>query len=324
MVTLPAKVLDLTREQDDKGYLTLSWRAPELNMAGGPLRELSHFEIWEASYPLEDFCEGCPSNYKKAGELALRPAPPGLRFSPKPYFWSEKLRENMVYRLRVAGFSGRGGVHPQAWTELTVYSLTPPGVLLGLKAEEDDLSVRISFERPEPWERAEIWRRAGSGPWEALILTQDNEYLDLSVSYGNTYAYRGRKTIPRGESLVPGPYSEVILVSVEDRVPLRPIAYLDASISPEGALLNWESMADDPQFKGYRLYRRLGPDDKFKALGGLLSQNSYLDKDAPPDREVRYIVTSVDNSPAANESLPSREAFLFTEEAPQPLPRPEL
>jgi hypothetical protein len=331
ITTLPAKVTDLVMSQDDKGYLTVSWRAPELNMAGGPLRELSHFEIWEASYPIEDFCEGCPSTYRKAGEAALAPPPPGLSINPKPYYWTEKLKEGMVYRVRVAGFSGRGGVHPQAWSEITAWAFSPPGELKGLRAETDDLSVRLTFDKPLPGEKAEIWRRTigsdaspDASSWEPMILTEETEYLDLRVAYENTYAYRGRKTILRGESLTPGPYSNPIFVKVEDKVPLRPIAYLDASLTPEGALLNWESLAAEPGFKAYRVYRRLASEDKFTPIGGLVTENSYLDKEVPLNEDVRYRVTSLDDSPNANESLASPEASLFSEEEPTPFKRPDL
>ncbi|MDR2460226.1 MAG: hypothetical protein LBE38_05525 [Deltaproteobacteria bacterium] len=323
IVTLPAPVENLSENLDYEGNLILSWTAPELNMAGRPLKVLDHFDIFEASYPIEDFCSGCPSTYQKVDEVILLPAPPGLPINPGPYYWGKKLVVGRAYRFQVAPVSVRGGIHPEAYSTVTVYALAPPGPLENLFARPDDLSILISFKAPLSGETVQLERRVGEGPFVPLVLTE-NEYMDLDVAYENTYVYRGRKVIDRDGSLVPGQYSREITVKMEDLLALRPIAFIDASNTPQGVLLYWESLADEPGLKGYRLYRSTGPDDPFQAIGGLIETNRFLDLDPPQGATLRYMVTSVDTSPRANESLSSPVVTIFTEPDPDPGERPNL
>ncbi|MDR2350047.1 MAG: hypothetical protein LBF41_05395 [Deltaproteobacteria bacterium] len=328
--TLPAKVADLRQDQDDKGNFVLSFRAPTTNAAGRPLSSLSRFEIWEASFPLSDYCETCPANFERAGVAPAQPPPPGATVNPKPYYWGKTLTEGRVYRFRVAAFSGRGAAHPDQWTELAVYALSPPPPPGNFRVSVGDKSVLLTFDPPEARKDGtlptftEIDRRVGETPWESLVLTRDREHADLSVEYDNDYTYRARRVISRGDSLVPGPFGPEVTVRVEDREPLPPISFLDASLSARGVILNWESMAGEPGFRFYRLYRRLGPDDGWKLLAGRLAENTHLDETAPPDSDPRYVVTSVDDSPRGNESLPSPEALLRVEPEPEPGEKPDL
>ncbi|MDR3154793.1 MAG: hypothetical protein LBW85_11130 [Deltaproteobacteria bacterium] len=321
--TLPAKVVNMRQEQDSQGRLRLSWNAPVLNMVGRPLKVLAYFEVWGADYGRADFCEGCPSMYRKLGEVHLQPPPPGLEINEGPYYWGAELRQGRVYRYRVAGFSSRGTAHPEAWAEVTVYADEPPGPLEAFSATPEDLAVRIGF-RPAPADEIlEVQRREGDGPWQRLNLSGSG-YVDLDVAYGKAYTYRGRRIRRDGDSRIPGPWSREATVGVEDVLPLRPVGHLDASLGAEGVVLRWESLADEPGLAGYRLYRRLGPDGEFQRLGGLLAVNAYVDREAPPGADIRYMVTAVDNSPRANESLGSPEASVRVEEEEEPEERPDL
>jgi hypothetical protein len=324
--TLPAKVGNLYQEQDAKGRLRLSWTAPTLNMAGRPLKVLSYFEVWGADYPAADFCEGCPSIYRKLGEVHLQPPPPGLEINEGPYFWGAELNQGRVYRFKVAGFSSRGAAHGDAWTEVTVHAAPPPGELDGFSASVDDLSVRLGFRQGARDETAEVQRRDGAGPWRRLNL-QKSGYVDLDVAYGNAYTYRGRRIRRSGESRVPGPWSREIAVAVEDTLAPRPPGHLDATLGLEGVDLRWESLANEPGLAGYHLYRRIGPDGAFERLGGLISGNAYVDREPPDAPDIRYMVTAVDDSARANESLGSPEAAIYVERPesePEPPQKPDL
>jgi hypothetical protein len=224
----------------------------------------------------------------------------------------------------VAGFAARGTVHPDAWAEATVYAAPPPGGAEGFSATADDLSVRIGFRPGGPEETLEVQRREGSGPWRRLDLSGSG-YVDLDVAYGNTYTYRGRRVLRSGASRIPGPWSHEISVAVEDVLAPRPVGYLDASLATGGVALRWESLSGEPGLAGYRLYRREGPDGEFRLIGGLLTVNSYFDSNPPPVSDLRDMVTAVDDSPRANESLGSPEAAVYMER-PEDVPpeRPDL
>ncbi|MDR2611309.1 MAG: hypothetical protein LBG06_00165 [Deltaproteobacteria bacterium] len=321
--TLPAKVVDLRQEQDSRNRLRLIWTAPTLNMAGRPLRVLSHFEVWGADYESGVFCDGCPSNYRKLGEVHLQPPPPGLAINEGPYYWGAELMPGRVYRYRVAGFSVRGAAHPEAWTEITVHADPPPGGLEGFSAQADDLSVRLGFRPGGTDEILEVQRCEGAGPWRRLDFSGSG-YVDLDVAYGKTYSYRGRRVLRSGGSSIPGPWSREITVSVDDLLPPRPVGYLDAALGAEGVILRWESLSEVPGLAGYRVYRREGPDGEFVRLGGLHTTNTYLDREAPTVQDLRYMVTAVDDSPRANESLGSPEAGIFLDREEPPEEKPDL
>ncbi|MDR1042096.1 MAG: hypothetical protein LBR80_18385 [Deltaproteobacteria bacterium] len=321
--TLPAKVGSIRQEQDSSNRLRLSWTAPTLNMAGRPLNVLSYFEVWGADYEAAEFCEGCPSFYRKLGEVYLQPPPPGLAINEGPYYWGAELRQGRIYRFKVAGFTSRGAVHPDAWTETTVFAVPPPGILEGFSAVTEDLAVRLGFRPGEPDEVLEVQRREGSGPWSTLNL-RDAGYVDLDVRYGRSYVYRGRRIRSSGESRVPGPWSREIAVAVEDTLAPSPVSHLDASLSPEGVVLRWESLSGEPGIAGYHVYRRVGPEGAFERVGGLHTENFFVDRDAPAEGDLRYMVTAVDDSPRANESLGSPEASVFREPDEVPVEKPDL
>jgi hypothetical protein len=322
-VTLPGKVLELKGELDAEGQLTLSWKAPEKNMAGRPLQNLQYYEIRGADYDRDDFCAGCPSFFHKVGEVYGQPAPPGLLIHPGPYFWTTKLREGRVYRFQVAGFSERGAAHPESWSEVTVLAIGSPGELQGFRAALDDRSVRLYYNRLAADEEVEIERRVGDGAFGRIQVGGTGD-VDLDVAYGNTYSYRGRKVLVRGGGRAPGPWSQEATVQVEDLLPPRPVGYLDASLAEGGIILKWESLGVEDGIRGYRLYRREGDAGTFAPIGGLLEGSSYLDLDVVPGGDYRYQVTAVDDSPRSNESLPSPEARVEAE-APQAQPeKPDL
>jgi hypothetical protein len=311
MVTLPGPVTGLVQELDQDGHLWLSWSIPAANMANRPLRTLDHFEVWAADYDLGAFCEGCPVGSSKVADVFLAGAAPGQAYWPGPYVWQADLRPGRVYVFRVAGFSSRGGVHPSAWSEARVWMAEPPGPLSSFSAVPDDLAVRLSWAGPPDGVGVQVQRRrVPDGEFDFLDPESDGR-LDLGVAYGDEYRYRARLVRRRGETLIPGPWTGEVAVRVEDELPPPPPAFLDAAITPEGVRLSWADRGESPGVAGFYLYRSLSGQEGFARLGGLLTSNVFLDLDVPANRDVKYRLTAVDDSPRANESRPSPEAEVF-------------
>ncbi|MDR2354511.1 MAG: hypothetical protein LBF22_15420 [Deltaproteobacteria bacterium] len=325
LVTLPGPVLDLTQEEDDVGNLYLSWRAPERNMAGRELEVLSFFTIERATYASDSYCEGCPAGtgYERLAEMVVQPPPPGLKIYPGTYYFVTALERGKVYRFRIGTASTRGAIHPQAYREFVVLGSVPPGALEGFRARAEDRVVRLSIPRLNPGEEVEIERRENDGPFLRLRLPGDS-LVDTQVSYDNTYTYRARRVNHSGQIRVLGPYAAEVRVRVEDITPPRPISYLDATLTQEGIALKWESLADQEDLKGYRLYRQEGVEGTFVPLGGILTTNTYLDKVAATGTNWRYRVTAIDTSPRANESLPSPVAEVWVDIPDPSQERPNL
>jgi hypothetical protein len=309
-VTLPGPVIDLKQTLDSEGRLWLSFSPPETNMADRPLKTLDHFEIWGVDYDLEEFCQGCPVNPQKLADIFLDAPSPGQNLAPGPYAWQTTPRPGRVHVYRVAGFSSREAVHPLAWQETTVWMLPHPGALSGFSAVSEDLAVRLNWPQEPPEYAVEVQRQEGDGLFTTLDPTREGR-LDLTVAYGRQYAYRARLVRLKQDTRIPGPWTEPITVVVDDYLPPPPPSYLDASLTPEGVGLSWESRSDDPTILGYYLYRRLEGESSFTRLGGLFKENIFLDRSVEQGKEVRYRVTAVDTSPQANESAPSPEAGVF-------------
>jgi fibronectin type 3 domain-containing protein len=72
--------------------------------------------------------------------------------------------------------------------------------------------------------------------------------------------------------------------------------------------LRWDP-SPVPDLAGYRVYRRAAGEAKFTLLTPELLKKPYLvDEGVQRGRTYHYYVTAVDNTPRANESLPSEQA----------------
>jgi hypothetical protein len=320
MVTMPGPVEGLSQELDHNGHLWLTWRVPSSNMADRPMGTLNHFEVWAADYDLATYCDGCPVDLKKVDEVYLQAPAPGQDYFPGPYVWQTDLRQGRAYVFAVAGFSHRGGVHPEAWRRVEVLMTAPPLAMSGFSATAEDLAVNLRWPTPPSGQLVEVQRRRAD---ETSFVTLDSARdgrVDLNVAYENEYVYRARPVIKRGETLIPGPWSNEVTVRVEDRIPPPPPAYLDAVITPEGVRLAWRDRREGQGVAGFYLYRSQVGSDNFVRLGGLMTGNSYLDANVPDNADLTYRLTAVDDSPRHNESAPSPEAQVFFAPATEAVP----
>jgi fibronectin type 3 domain-containing protein len=73
----------------------------------------------------------------------------------------------------------------------------------------------------------------------------------------------------------------------------------------QGVELRWEE-SPAPDVAGYRVYRRTTGEEKYTRLTQELAKKPYfVDAQVVRGRTYHYYVTAVDDSPRANESLPS-------------------
>ncbi|HPQ42353.1 MAG TPA: fibronectin type III domain-containing protein, partial [bacterium] len=127
------------------------------------------------------------------------------------------------------------------------------------------------------------------------------EYTDSGVASEKTYHYRVRAMmLPEG---VPGEYSETVPVDTTDRFPPDPPASLTGAVSGGVVHLNWRQAAN-PDLAGYIVYRKSDTDPEERPLnpGNPVRGSTYSDDSVESGRTYVYSVSSVDTSPAANES----------------------
>lgn len=327
--TLPNKVIDLKQALTDEGELILSWKPPQTNMVGRPLKKIGGFVIEMSDNTVnEAYCEGCPHQYQRLDTVPAATAPPGLDLAPGPYNWRHKLSDNHVYRVRIYSMAPGGGIHPESLAETVVWSQTSPGPLPGFSAGLGDKAVEIGWAAPGKGFRAEVEKRSGQdGAWRPVpgLDPAKGHYSDLEVDYEKTYYYRGRQARLKNDSSRPGPWSREVAVGVADITPPPPPGHLDAALAEGGVRLSWESVAFDPDLAGYKVYRQLSGEPGFTRITpALVRENKYFDPIKLREGvAARYQVTAVDKSPRANESRPSPGADVYLEPPPEYIPRPE-
>lgn len=323
---LPGPVSGLSQFISDQGELVLSWRAPAENMVGRPLSSLGGFAIEMSDNAANEiYCETCPHRYARVDEVPAMTPPPGLAVAPGPYTWRHSLTQGHVYRFRVLSVAKNGGIHPASAATATVWAISAPSALASFNVALRDKAVDIIWPRPTAGYTAQV-EKLQDGQWRAIpdIESASGRYLDLHVDYEQSYSYRGRLVSQKGQTLALGAWSSEQTVKIVDRTPPNPPGYLDAALAANGVLLNWESLAFDPDLAGYRVYRRLTGEDTFTRLSGLLRENTFFDPiGLNPDIRAEYQVTSVDASPAANESESSPTAGVILEAPVTAEPRPQ-
>jgi len=102
--------------------------------------------------------------------------------------------------------------------------------------------------------------------------------------------------------------SPLVSARPEKLTPPPPLSGLLAVPTSQGVELRWQT-SPAPDVAGYRLYRRSPGEARAGLLAPeLLTKPYFVDSGVQRGQTYYYYVTAVDNSPRANESLPSEEA----------------
>ncbi len=96
----------------------------------------------------------------------------------------------------------------------------------------------------------------------------------------------------------------------EKRTPPPPVLNLLAVPTSQGVELRWEA-SPLTDVAGYRVYRRLtGEEKNIRLTPELVTKHYFVDAQVTRGQTYHYYVTAVDDSPRANESLPSEVAAI--------------
>jgi fibronectin type 3 domain-containing protein len=157
-----------------------------------------------------------------------------------------------------------------------------------------------------------IFRRSGEGAWLKVRpepVTQ-TAYQDVAVLNEVEYTYKVQAVRRLGGELLASQDSPLRTAKPVKLEPPPPLLGLLAVAGAQGVELHWEP-SPVPDLAGYRVYRRGPGEDKPVLLTAkLLSKPYFVDSRLQRGRTYYYYVTAVDNSPRANESLPSEEAAI--------------
>jgi fibronectin type 3 domain-containing protein len=155
-----------------------------------------------------------------------------------------------------------------------------------------------------------ILRRSGDSAWlkvrpQPVVQTA---YQDVAVLNDVEYTYKVQAVRRLGGELLASLDSPQRVAKPVKLTGPPPLLGLLAVAGTQGMELHWEP-SPAPDLAGYRVYRR-GPGEEKPVLltTHLLTKPYFVDSQVKRGQTYYYYVTAVDNSPRANESLPSEEA----------------
>jgi len=323
---LPDKVTDLAYRFTEDGSLEISFKPPTRDIRELGLTDLGGFTIDRAEIKMDaDYCPRCPVKYQKRFYLDAVKPPPRKVLAYVTYTFQDRLQAGYVYHYRIFAHDSDKDYHPRRSVQLVIRYDSPPQAPDALTAQVKENLVVLSWSPPQhlvdgrPLDRPagyHIYRQTGRGPWARLNLDQiwkRTRFRDTQVRNTQVYRYRVRALRYWQRTWLEGPPSKVISAAPADLTPPPPPVKVEAVLTTKGVGLFWSTVGDS-DVAGYRIYRRSQEEPKFRRIGPVLvSANSYVDQEVEPGVTYYYRVTSVDKSPAANESKSARDVRILYE-----------
>lgn len=327
---IPDAPVDFSAEVLPEG-VRLSWRAPQKNVEGSPLKDLQAVEIWRADLAQGE-CPGCPVNFRKIGEVVYTYPEGGDAAQGAAEYLDQDLGSGL-YRYRLVGRNSRGLMGRQSAVR-ELYWDVPPGVVQGVLVNAGDRQVELRWE---PLTRLFDGTPLGPGDFSYQVFRgykgrglgvsplhekplQEPHFVDQAVQNNMAYHYRVRAVRHVKGRVVPGPFCPPAEATPRKLTPPDPPKGVVAFATAGGIRVVWEGERG-PEVRGYRLYKATAREGPW----GLLT-DSPLDAVVYDDRAVErgrwywYSVTALDDALPPNESVRSEPVGVrFT---PTPLPEP--
>jgi hypothetical protein len=319
---LPAAAREFKVAQEGDS-LAVTWLMPRQNLLGQPLTQIQGFRLFRAELPGPVPDPGCVPDFRLLADIDLAYPKAGQIQGEAVRYQDADLRPDRRYAYRVAGY-----LHDRylgAWSPTLSHAWgVLPRPVPGFKAEPGDRLVILAWQPAT--QKADgaaltdlagyhLYRKTEKDPWRRLTpqpLTAVS-FQDLAVTNETAYTYTVRALRRLGGDLLESGDAPAVTVTPTDLTPPPPLLNLVAAITPKGVELRWdESAATD--LAGYRVYRRAPGEAQYRRLTpALLNKPYFVDEAAPRGQTYYYVVTAVDNSKRANESLPSEEAAVNTQ-----------
>lgn len=329
---LPAAVQDLQAAVEGD-TIRLTWTLPRIRVDRSPLREVARTEVYRR---LEDGAPDQPvrpalltfgglfgpppgvPGFDRVADIRIdEPGPVEIRGNQVTYTDAQSLAFGQRYTYVVVAVDEKGRPSPPSNRVVVALDAapTPPP---RLDAQSGDAQVRLTWDAPAtladgspaPGDLVyDIFRATTPGTPAGRPLNLEPldvpQYVDVAVQNDVTYHYAVRARLAAGGAQsLPSP---VATATPEDATPPSQPRGLVAVVTGNAVRLAWEAVPD-ADVAGYVVYRsgtagrghaRLTP-----APHGA---TTYVDTDVRPGQRYFYVVTAVDRSRRANESIPSAE-----------------
>jgi len=311
---LPAPVREFRLGQEGNS-LVVSWLLPRENLLGQPLTQVQGCRVYRAAV------KGVSPEALGSGDFVLY-ADIDLAYPQRGevrgeamLFKDRELAPDHRYYYRVAAYDQDGYLGGWSKTLSHAWGWLPrtPG---DLKAVPGDKIVSLSWSPVTALQDGSpardlagyvIYRLSGTGPWirvtPAPVLA--NNFQDVAVLNDVTYTYKIQAVRRLGEDVLASLDSPTRIAMPEKRTPPPPVTNGLVVVTSQGMELRWEP-SPAPDVAGYRVYRRSTGEEHYTRLTPELIKKPYfVDGQVKRGQTYHYYVTAVDDSPRANESLPS-------------------
>jgi len=327
---IPNAPSDFSAQVTPQG-VSLSWRVPQKNTDGSPLRDLEAVEIWRADIGPQD-CPGCPVSFRKLAEVAYS-YPEGAEAAQGIMEHLDRDIGPGLYRYRLVARNSRGSQGRQSALR-EVYWEVPPAAVGEVLVSVGDRRVEIRWEPLRvlsdgtPIGAGEVSYQVfrghkgtgfGASPVHEGPLYEPL-FVDEALQNNVAYHYRVRAVRHVNGRVVPGPFSPPAEAIPRKMAPPDPPRGVVAFSTTWGIRVVWEG-ARGPDVTGYRLYRATAPEGPWDLLTERpLDAVLYDDRTVERGKWYWYAATALDDASPPNESLrsePVRVRFM-----PTPLPEP--
>ncbi len=330
---LPAAVQDLSAAVVGDG-VRLTWTLPSIRVDRSPIKDLRRAEVYRRletpgatapSRPAILTFEGLfggPSavaGFERVADIRLaEPKPAEITRNQVTYTDAQGLSFGRRYTYVVVAIDEQGRASLPS-NRIAIAVAAPPGSPRAVATRAGDREVRLTWEVPgslvdgSPIPGGLLYNvfrttspeaRPGRplNPEPLTTLT----YLDLTVQNDATYYYSVQALLsPVGPA---SPSSAVAAATPEDQTPPAQPRGLVAVVAGLTVRLAWE-VVGDPDLAGYHVYRSTTAGRGYEKLTSVPgAPSTYVDPQVRSGQTYYYVVTAVDRSRRANESVPSPEA----------------
>ncbi|MBF0530384.1 MAG: fibronectin type III domain-containing protein, partial [Deltaproteobacteria bacterium] len=317
---LPERVQDVAYRFSEEERLIITFRPPEKNRRGLPLKDLGGFYVDRAEDQLRPgFCSTCPVSYRRHFQVPATTPPPLKNVAEVTYTVEDRLKPGYSYRYRITAHNRAGEFDPDRATIVTINYDRPGQPPERLEAHAENHIVYLKWSTPGnlidgrtlvDLAGYDLYRRLPGQGWQKLNIGGpwgQNTYEDIQVDNEHEYEYRVRTVRNLSGTLIDGPASGLVSARPVNLTPPPPPVKVDAALTVNGIRLVW-SEVKTPDRAGYRVYKRLEGENRFRKLEpGLILENTFFDEQVKYGQTYYYRVTTVDRTPLGNESPPSPE-----------------
>ena len=330
---LPAAVQDLQGTVEGSA-IRLNWTLPKIRLDRSALKEIRRTEVYrrlEDGAPEESVrpallvfgglfgpAPGVPGFERVADIAVAEPDQAQVQGNQVTYADAQDLTFGRRYTYVVVTLDEHGRPSPPS-NRVLVALAAAPGPPPRVEAQPGDTQVRLTWDAPltladgspAPEDLVyDLFRATRLGAPAGRPLNPEpvdtRQYVDLAVQNDVTYHYTVRARLGPGGAQS-GP-SAVATATPEDATPPAQPRGLVAVVAGSTVRLAWQAVPD-VDVAGYLVYRSTTEGrGHVRLTAAPQGTTTYVDADVRPGQTYFYLVTAVDRSKRANESVPSQEA----------------